>query len=366
MLQELVTWLTASSGGDSKARVVTGKPGSGKSAVLGQLVILSDPEHRAKALSADAPAGTVPPQGCIDVSVHARGMTVADVVDTIALAAEVEAASPEDLLLGLQDQDRRLVVVVDAVDEAAAPDELASKLLNPLAATHGTGIRLLVGTRPHVLYRLGTAIEVLDLDDPAYLDPADLVEYTRRCLLLEGDPDVPTPYRGQPVVAAQVAEAVAARAHPLFLIAWLVSQSLIAAKTVVDVHEPRWQERLPSDVGQAMQGYLDQFKAKRARVRTCWFPWRSPKAMGWLRRGCGPLSPLSWALPRTRHRMFGGCSKTPPPQTYLSSVRSTAGRPTGCSMLLWSNTYRPGRIARPESRWSSIESRCSAASLRSC
>jgi hypothetical protein len=245
----------------------TGKPGSGKSAVLGRLVTLSDPKYRAKA-RAGAPADTVPPQDCIDVSLDARDMDVDKVVATIAQATGIDAASPEDLLLSLQERRQPLTIVIDAVDEAAEPTELVSKLLEPLATVaSGTAIRLLVAARPRLRDRLGASFEVLDLDDPTYLDPADVVEYVRRCLLLEGDLDVWTPYRDQPGLAARVAKAVAARAETSFLIAWLVSQWLIAADTVVDVQEPSWQERFPAEVGPAMRRYLDQFKADRAKVR---------------------------------------------------------------------------------------------------
>ena len=268
VLQALVKWLTTPPGSDLKARLVTGRPGSGKSAVLGRLITLSDPNYRAEALRASAASGAIPPQGCIDICVNARDMTVGEVVTMIAEAAGIEATSPDDLFLGLQDRHRPLVVVVDAVDEAAEPTELASKLLEPLAAAASSWeTRLLVGARPRLRDRLGASFEVLDLDDPAYLDSADLVEYVRRCLLLEGDPGVWTPYRGQPVLAEPVAQAVAARAQTSFLIAWLVAQSLIAADKVEHVRLPDGQEQFPAEVGPAMRRYLDQFKADRAKVR---------------------------------------------------------------------------------------------------
>jgi hypothetical protein len=45
----LVGWLAGPAGDDHRARVVTGQPGSGKSAVLGWLVLLADHTTRAVA-----------------------------------------------------------------------------------------------------------------------------------------------------------------------------------------------------------------------------------------------------------------------------------------------------------------------------
>ena len=50
-LRELAQWLTDS--GQPTVQVVTGTPGSGKSAMLGRLVLLADPQHRQTALRAD-------------------------------------------------------------------------------------------------------------------------------------------------------------------------------------------------------------------------------------------------------------------------------------------------------------------------
>ncbi len=46
VLTGLAGWLGGTGGTDSRARVVTGRPGSGKSAVLGRLVWLADPGRR--------------------------------------------------------------------------------------------------------------------------------------------------------------------------------------------------------------------------------------------------------------------------------------------------------------------------------
>jgi hypothetical protein len=270
VLQELAGWLADASRGQP-VRVVTGDPGSGKSAVLGRLVTLAHPDGRRKALAVDPglDRATLPPEGAIDLAVHARQQTSGEVVEWIAAAAEIDAATDDELLRGLAERDAPLTVVVDALDEAAD----AEKVAGLLARLAGTGkVRLLVGTRRSLVSRLIDPSAALDLDGPAYLEPGDVVEYVRRCLLLEGDPNTPTPYRGQPDLAGTVAEAVAKRAGRSFLVAQLVSLNLVDAHQVVDVTESGWRERFPREVGEAMREYLDRFGADRAKVRDLLVP----------------------------------------------------------------------------------------------
>ena len=72
-LSQLVGWLTTPPSATDNLRVVTGGPGSGKSAVLARLVTLSDPRYRARLptpLPADDPVADLP-IGAIDVAIHA-------------------------------------------------------------------------------------------------------------------------------------------------------------------------------------------------------------------------------------------------------------------------------------------------------
>ena len=270
-LRELAGWLAAAPDGQPAIRVVTGAPGSGKSAVLGRLVLLADPDRRQAALKADAaldPA-SLPPEGSIEASVHARGRTPLEVVGAIAAAVGGQAASVEDLLHALRARTDPAVVVVDAVDEASGAEELAEVLVR-LAQTGG--MRLLVGARRHLVDRLVAPEQALDLDDPAYVDAEDMTGYVRRCLLLEGDPQAPTPYRDRPELAGQIAQAVAAQAGGSFLVAQLVSLALVDSRRVVEVAEPGWAEQFPREVGTAMRAYLDGFGADRASVRDLLVP----------------------------------------------------------------------------------------------
>jgi WD40 repeat protein len=277
-LGELASWLASDR--PPAVRVVTGAPGSGKSAVLGRLVLLAHPDGRKAALRADPEVDptTLPPEGSIELSVHARGRTSQEIVEAIAATVGVEVASAEDLLAVLQARDRPVTVVIDAVDEAAGAGEVAG-LLARLAATGGT--RLLVGCRKDLVDRFVPVDEAMDLDDKSvYLPAGDVAAYVRRCLLLDGDPDAATPYRGQHDLAGRVAAAVADRADGNFLIAQLVSVALVNAGRVVEESEPGWQEELPREVGAAMRAYLDAFGAERPRVRDLLVPLAFAEAEG--------------------------------------------------------------------------------------
>jgi WD40 repeat protein len=280
VLRELVTWMSDPDL-DHRARVVTGDPGSGKSAVLARLVTLADPQVRQRvpqAVLTAAPAGTLPPPGGIDAAIHARNKALPDVLAALATATGIvhpdttaTVTSPERQVRNLIDQliaqPQRRVVILDALDEAIDSEQLVSKLLVPLLeAAPQSGLRLLVGTRRPLVDALGDRIVVLDLDGPSYLHEADLAEYVTRVLLAEHEPDRPTPYRGRRELAEQVARAVAGRAHKTFLLARIVAQSLISDDNPVDTSRSGWELQLPATVGLAFEGYLERFGPDQQRA----------------------------------------------------------------------------------------------------
>ena len=260
-LRELVAWLSAPAH-DGRIRIITGAPGAGKSAVLARLVTLSDAGLRANAqLLVGAVPETLPPVGAITAAVHVKGKTVADVAGRIAASIGVAATTGDELRRELQAHDRPIVVVVDALDEAADPKGVAEKVLAALGGL--PHVKLLVGTRAEYISRLGEKRVVIDLDSPAYWDEADLAEYVRRQLL---DERTTSPYRGHLDLAGLVATAVARRASPLFLVARLTAQSLINA-AIVDVRQQDWSVRFPVSVGDAFDDFLHRFGEEEGRVR---------------------------------------------------------------------------------------------------
>ena len=209
-LADLVTWLTSDA--PPGVRVVTGSPGSGKSAVVARLVTLSDRRRRQRVAGLQAEDATVPPVGCVDATFYAKDRTVAEFVEHLAGVCRLDTVDKQTLPSVLRDSGRRLVVVVDALDEAAEAAAFGS-LLRDLARH---GCRVLVACRPHLVDRLADP-RPLDLDAPPYLEAGDIEEYARRRLANA----VPNRH-GRPLPAE-----VAAVANGNFLVAQLVVEGIL-------------------------------------------------------------------------------------------------------------------------------------------
>ncbi|MGV9456607.1 NACHT and WD repeat domain-containing protein [Streptomyces sp. NPDC003635] len=293
-LRELVDWINGNGPDITRSRVVTGAPGSGKSAILGRLVSLAHAELRSAVL-ATAPLETRPPVGSISAAVHVRGRTADEVAAEITRALAIDEVTCSGLLAHLREASSPQpgVIVVDGVDESADASQLIIDLLEPLAAaSERTGIRLLVGTRrggqSHLLRLFGASAVVLDLDEERYLDRRDVTEYVRRTLLAEPDPQIRSPYRARPELATMVAAAVAARAGSSFLVAQLTALSLMASEAPVDTTSSGWAETFPTTVGAAMDRYLRDIRPGGPWLRDLLM------ALSWS-QGDGFCDPRTWA-----------------------------------------------------------------------
>jgi WD40 repeat protein len=276
-LRELSGWLGGEAPDDYRARVVTGGPGSGKSAVLGRVVTFGNATLRRDVPAGQVPvaAGLVPPVGSVHCAVHARGRTADEVAALIGreLGKPVRTAA-ELLATPARGAGRRVYgIVVDGVDEAQDPEQLIDDLLEPLAGGAATWrVRLLLGLRTgadrSLLRRCGNHVLEVPLDDPGYFDQADLSEYGRRWLSAQNEPSLSSPYRKRPELAARVAAAVAARAGKSFLIVQLTCVALTALPEATD-DSP---DQFPDSVGAAMDRYLAVFGDDRRRVRDLLLP----------------------------------------------------------------------------------------------
>lgn len=251
-LRDLVSWLRDAD--NPSALVVTGGPGSGKSAVIGRLVVLSDQDWRRTVPVENLPPDTIPPEGCITTGIHARGMTTAQVLAALCAEAGVQAATPADLLREMRN--RKITVAIDAIDEALDPPGLVSTVLRPLMeAGPAEGLRLLVGTRPHLVDSLGGTPVSVHLDDERFADPDSLYAYVLRALQSD---EQESPYRSAPPdLVAGVAKAVAEAAGYSFLVALIVSRTLLSQKRLPDPANRAWREALPGTAADAMRDDLE-------------------------------------------------------------------------------------------------------------
>jgi WD40 repeat protein len=225
--------------------VVTGMPGAGKSAVLSVLLLRS----RWPRLLPEQLLSTVPDAG-IAVAVHASGKSVDTIVAEIAQAVGAPGGplvqAREVLFEWLESDTSPLVVVIDAVDEATQPVEVAI-----LAYELSGRVPLLIGVRPAGPRRsdgsvplpgpLRTSKVVLDLDGDAAGTVRDISKYVARRLRV--DPRQPGGYgvaQAWPervlidVIGAEVAERVADRN---FLVAQFVVQELLETPVLTGIHE---------------------------------------------------------------------------------------------------------------------------------
>jgi WD40 repeat protein len=261
VLRVLSEWLNDPT--DDRTRVITGRPGSGKSAIIAKIVTLSDPEFRRTMPQKEVRWSEAFPSECIDLAIHAKGKTFQDV--TTRLAAKLAVQPDRSKVLDvLKSREQPFRMIVDALDEAREPDRIAHELLAPLNSI--PRVKLLVGTRPEHLEKLGHAAVPLHVDHPDYFEKDDLIEYVTARLLRHGERVATTPYEGDETLACEVSAAVAESAYPNFLIARLVAEDLLESPEALDRLAVR-QREFPTTVALAFEHFLERFGADTQKVR---------------------------------------------------------------------------------------------------
>ncbi|MEU2346317.1 hypothetical protein ABZ745_31565 [Streptomyces sp. NPDC013082] len=160
---DIFTWLNTVEHG---MLAITGPAGSGKSALLGHVLVHTRPELAAPLTRAGQlsplPVGTSAPEDVFDAAIHLTGATPQAILARVAHTAGAPAPTATDPLArqtksliehlhtrGQPGQGRqsgaRLTMLLDALDEAHQPLFIAEHILRPLAAL--PGIRLVIGTR---------------------------------------------------------------------------------------------------------------------------------------------------------------------------------------------------------------------------
>jgi hypothetical protein len=282
-LAELSGWL-ADPAADTRLRVLTGDPGSGKSAVLGHLVTLADTTLDPKASRPPVDPSSMSPPASITAALLAKGKTADELLAELAASLGVPLGAEIADTLSSQSA---FTIIIDALDEAADASAVVEKVISPLqsAASIGHGPRLLVATRryQHLLGALPAARVTVDLDRDTYHNDTDTPDYVAKVLLAAGDPDSATPYRNKPDLARQVASEVAAIAGHSFLIAQIAARALARTPRALDPAEVSAALEQWRDVGAAFDRDLARYGEKAHRIRDM-------------------LTPLAWAegtgLPR--------------------------------------------------------------------
>lgn len=267
-----VSWFTGRSGevnavvawvlsGTAGLRVVTGSAGTGKSAIVGRVVSVSNPVERARLGDPESWSHDDPGENAIQAHMYARGLTadqLATVLNDQLVGAGVLSGDQEQrrhagqLVNALQQHAQRPewvppVVVVDGLDEARGEAfEIARELLCRMAAF----ATVIVATRdlpgadsgPGLVETLAP-VATLDLDAPdgrrSQTEAMD--RYIHRRLDDVCDALDPT------AVAAQV---IAAEETSPFLLARIVTDQLRTHP--IDTSAPGWKEELALSLGSAL------------------------------------------------------------------------------------------------------------------
>jgi WD40 repeat protein len=257
ILDDLTSWLCDPARTDPRVRVVTGGPGSGKTAILAQLVMAGDwrGESEAGDESGELALASLPL-----VAIDAEQLTLNDVVEQIAAALQIAVADAEDLIRMFRLARRGRIIVLDSLDEAASEREaleIIHHLVVPLArASSGPTVRVIVGTRPGpsglFLEHLRDVSVLLDVEADEYFDSEDLAGYVRRRLLSEG-----SPYEADLGLADRIAHAVAALADRSFLIARVEIGWLLGLGRQLDTNAHGWEHQFSASVQAAMRKSID-------------------------------------------------------------------------------------------------------------
>lgn len=265
-MRELVKWIGEPSG-DNRIRVITSDPGSGKSAILGRIVILSDPHSRPSVPLNDIPADLIPPEKSLAAALLARAKTAAELSKDLALQLGTDCglAVSEAVATLL----RPPIIVIDALDEATNPRRVIEDLVVPLheASVSGLPPRLIIATRRHWLDQLPADRVEIDLDEPPYLEPTDVSDYVASVLLSPNDPTSPTPYRHHSAAARLAGEAVAAIVRGNFLVAQIAAQTLVHSPVMRSPEQISAESNNWADVGRAFDTELARYGDKQTRVR---------------------------------------------------------------------------------------------------
>ena len=209
---EIAEWLRGHTAG---LLVVTGRAGSGKSALLGYLLAQSRPQLRdvltSRNLVQPLPDEARLPENVFDAALLLTGASVVEVVTRLADMLELGTppastgiGAATDWLIEQVGRLRpgpaglRLTVLLDALDEAQEPLLLAGSVLRRLAAI--AGVRVIVGTR-------GSTSEDPDLPpDPSSVDLLDV-------LIAGGDAQVVTVDREAKAIVGYVRLRLAEKAR---------------------------------------------------------------------------------------------------------------------------------------------------------
>ncbi len=253
-LDGIVRWMRA---GDCGVLVVTGPAGTGKSAIVGRIVSLSEPDERARILGGGTLEHADPGPSSVHAHVHARGLVAEDLVaqiDRRLAAAGVIPLREEgprnrgELFGALERVDTTPVIAIDGLDEAGAEAWSIAEDVVRLLRTHA---QFLIGTRDLQGSSLVEALApdvVVDLGDDrlAAQTADDVMAYVAK-RLADVDPERMDPL----AIGRELVRSAATTGEGAFLLARIVTAQL--RTTPIDTAAAAWERSLATAVETALE-----------------------------------------------------------------------------------------------------------------
>ena len=245
------------------AFAVAGPPGSGKSAILGRIVCLSDPEERGKLLALGALEHADPGEHSVDAHVYALRYTSERLAAEIDrqlvrdsfLQADASGSRTWDKLPGAIKQTGKCpVVVVDGLNESQSCWRIAEDVLRTLSEVSV----VLVGSQdlppadgPLPLLKTLGAKEVIDLGELSIQQEAEaeVRRYVENRLS-----SVAAPTMEVVKIADGIVEIARQQRAGAFLVARLITAQLREAP--IDTALPDWQEELANSTEKTFEAFI--------------------------------------------------------------------------------------------------------------
>jgi WD40 repeat protein/ABC-type hemin transport system ATPase subunit len=278
-LRRIARWLRS---GRTGMLVVTGRAGTGKSALLGYMLANSWPgvrkvlvEHK---LVEELDEDTRAPDDAFEATLHLTGAATSEVVDRLGVALSWDAppvgAAHEDRLAALLEAAKRTdgaAILLDALDEARQPLSLA-RILREVASA--SGVRLVVGTRASTLERPDqpttdeNILDALGRENTSVVrvlrDAASISAYVdRRLVAAWARVDSPPTADDQRRVLAAVERAIKGRERE-FLFGSILAHELMARP---ELFEEKREQELQELLGVDHRGLFDKAVSRLSSLR---------------------------------------------------------------------------------------------------
>lgn len=271
--------------------LVTGEAGSGKSAIIGHLVVHGNARVRKDLPQEVLNILEVDSSPCVDIAVLARNKPTASIEEEIRTELlSISGGTANNTSLGEEIESARstlgrpVAIAIDGVDEATDPESLIGDLLHPIVRDGSrprTEVRVLLGVRSpriatpargvtrrdllidEIVRVINTQLQDTETNGPTddsapsseiEITPiivlrtdedgsrAEIADYAHSLLIDRSHPE--SPYQMAPAAALKVAEAISRQTAPSFLNARLAADRARSRSTVQDVEDPEWIKSL--------------------------------------------------------------------------------------------------------------------------